>query len=127
MKRRLTIGFALVVLALAALIVFWEGSFDPGRVKPVTPNQTLIFWAISLLIFLLMVILGWILCREFIKLYVDRQSHREGSRIKSKLVVGALALSCTPVFFLCLFSYEAMNHNLANWFRQPAQNELTAF
>jgi len=73
-----------------------------------------------------MVTLGWILIREFVKLYVERQSRREGSRIKTKLVVGALALSFVPVFFLVLFSYEVMNRNIATWFRQPAANELTA-
>src|ERR1019366_2555066 len=74
-----------------------------------------------------MVTLGWILTREFVKLYVERQSRREGSRIKTKLVVGALALSFVPVFFLVLFSYEVMNRNIAYWFLEPAGNELKAF
>ena len=36
--------------------------------------------------------LGFMLFREGVKLYISRQSNREGSRIKSKLVMGALAL-----------------------------------
>ena len=74
-----------------------------------------------------MVILGWILCREFVKLYVERQSRRQGSRIKTKLVVGALTLSFVPVFFLVLFMYYAMNRDLRTWFREPQQNELSMF
>jgi len=38
-------------------------------------------WALSSLIFVLMVTLGFILSRMFVKLYIDRQANREGSRI----------------------------------------------
>jgi len=124
MKKRLVYGFLLVLLALCVLFVVWEGSFNPGRFHPDNPSQTIIFWAVSSLTFLLMVILGWVLCREFVKLYVERQSRREGSRIKSKLVIGALTLSFVPVFFLVLFMYEAMNRNLGYWFHTPASKEL---
>jgi PAS domain S-box-containing protein len=127
MRKRLIYVSLSILLAISVILVVWEGSFNPGNFRPANPNQTLIFWAVSSLIFLLMVTLGWILIREFVKLYVERQSRREGSRIKTKLVVGALALSFVPVFFLVLFSYYVMNRNIATWFRAPAGNELTAF
>jgi PAS domain S-box-containing protein len=126
-RKRLIYGSLSILLAISVILVVWEGSFNPGNFRPANPNQTLIFWAVSSLIFLLMVTLGWILIREFVKLYVERQSRREGSRIKTKLVLGALALSFVPVFFLVLFSYYVMNRNIATWFRAPAGNELTAF
>ncbi|MGA2040178.1 MAG: ATP-binding protein [Bryobacteraceae bacterium] len=127
MRKRLIYGSLSILLAISVILVVWEGSFNPGNFRPANPNQTLIYWAVSSLIFLLMVTLGWILIREFVKLYVERQSRREGSRIKTKLVVGALALSFVPVFFLVLFSYYVMNRNIAYWFQEPAGNELTAF
>ncbi len=127
MRKRLIYGSLSILLAVSVILVVWEGSFNPGNFRPANPNQTLIFWAVSSLIFLLMVTLGWILTREFVKLYVERQSRREGSRIKTKLVVGALALSFVPVFFLVLFSYEVMNRNIATWFQEPRGNELKAF
>ena len=40
------------------------------------------------------------LFRTGVKLYLERQADREGSRIKTKLVAGALALSLLPVVFL---------------------------
>ncbi len=127
MRKRLVYGSLSILLAISVILVVWEGSFNPGNFRPANPDQTLIFWAVSSLIFLLMVTLGWILIREFVKLYVERQSRREGSRIKTKLVVGALALSFVPVFFLVLFSYEVMNRNIATWFQEPRGNELKAF
>src|SRR4051794_17821610 len=105
MKKRLLLGLGVVVLAVSVFLVVWQGSFKMGQFGPTNPNQTLIFWAMSVLIFVLMVTLGFILFRELAKIYIARQSNREGSRIRTKLVVGALALSSVPVFCLVLFSF----------------------
>jgi PAS domain S-box-containing protein len=59
-----------------------------------------------------------------VKLYIERRSNREGSRIKTKLVIGALALSITPVAFLVLFSVSVLNHNINKWFSKPTDNML---
>ena len=127
MRKPLLYGFATVALVLSVALVVWQGSFNPWQFGPSDPYQTFIFWAISSLIFVLMVTLGFMLFREGVKLYVERQSNREGSRIKTKLVVGALTLSFLPVFFLVLFSYEVLNHSLEAWFRKPADNEVRLF
>ena len=65
---------------------------------PTDPAQTVIYWSVSTLIFVLMVTLAFILVRTGVKLWIERRDGREGSRIKTKLVLGALALSFMPVF-----------------------------
>jgi PAS domain S-box-containing protein len=127
MRRRLVYGSAIVLLAISVLFVVWQGSFHLKQFGPADPQQTLILWAISTLIFVLMVTLGWVLSRTAIKLYVERHANREGSRIKTKLVAGALALSIVPVFFLVLFSYSVLNVNINAWFTQPADDQLQIF
>ena len=62
------------------------------------------------------------LARNFVKLYVERHSNREGSRIRTKLVLGALALTFTPVVFLVIFSVNVVNRNLDKWFSRPAED-----
>ena len=62
------------------------------------------------------------LTRNFIKLYVERHSNREGSRIRTKLVLGALALTFTPVVFLVIFSINVLNRNIDKWFTRPAED-----
>jgi len=123
MKKRLLYGSALVLLIISVTLVIWQGSFDFGDYAPSDPGQTFILWAISTLIFLLMVTLGFMLVRIGVKLYIERRSNREGSRIKTKLVIGALALSFTPVFFMVLFSYYVLNRNLDKWFMRPVEKE----
>ena len=129
MKKRLLYGFASVLLVLSVLVVVWQGSFNKElqRFGPVNPQQTFIFWAISSQVGILMLVLGWILVREAIKLYVARQSNRLGSRIRTKMVMGALALSFVPVFFLVFFGYEVLNLNFKVWFSNPVENQINLF
>ncbi len=122
MRKRVLYGSGSVILLILTALVVWQGSFTIGP-APSGPGQTLVFWAVSTLIFLLMVTLGFILVRTFVKLWVEHRSHREGSRLKTKLVVGALALSFMPVFFMVLYSFEVMNRNLAKWFTKPVEAE----
>lgn len=121
MRKRVLVGLGAIVLALLVAMIVWQGSFSLGDYAPASPEQTVIFWAISTLIALLTVIVGFMLFRTGVKLYIERQSNREGSRIRSKLVVGALALSFVPVIFLVLFGYGVMNRNLTKWFSRPAE------
>ena len=125
MKKRLLYGSGLLLLTLSATLVIWQGSFDFGGYAP-DPAQTFTFWAVSTLIFLLMVTLGFMLVRIGVRLYIERRSNREGSRIKTKLVIGALALSFMPVLFMVLFNYYVLNRNLEKWFMRPVEKERVA-
>jgi len=96
MRKRHLFGAGLVLLVILLVLVEWQVSFDFGEYAPTNAAQTFAFWAVSTLIFLLTVTLGFMLFREGVKLYLERQRNREGSRIKTKLVLGALALSFVP-------------------------------
>ena len=126
MKKRFIYGFLIVALALAVMALTSVSAFNPGSVRPVSVTQTYIFWAVLSLIFILIVTLGFIIFREGIKLYVERQKQREGSHIKTKLVLGALLLSTVPVFFMFAFTFSLTNRNLMGWFRDPKSHEIDA-
>ncbi len=121
MKKRVVYGSGILVLAILVALLVWQGSFEFGAYGPVTPAQTTLYWAVSTLVFLLTVLLGFMLFRTAVKLYIERRTNREGSRIKTKLVIGALALSFLPVFFLVLWSVFVLNRNLDKWFSRPAE------
>jgi two-component system, NtrC family, nitrogen regulation sensor histidine kinase NtrY len=121
MRKRLMFGSAVVLLGILVTLVVWQGSFNLGP-APSTIQQTYLFWAVSTLIFILTVGLGFMLFRTVVKLYIERQSNRPGSHIKSKLIGGALALSVLPIFFLVLWSVSVLNLNLDKWFSRPARD-----
>ena len=117
-KRRLPyVSAALGLLILLALMV-WQGSFS-FWFHPADPTETMLFSAVSMLIFVLGVILAFMLFRAGVKLYIDRQRNREGSRIRSKLLLGALALTIAPTLFSALFNYAVLNRTLEKWFTLP--------
>ncbi len=122
MRRRAVQLLGAIVLAASVALVIWQGSFTFGEFAPTSIEQTYLFWGVSTLIFLLMVTLGFMLFRTGVKLYIERQANREGTGIKTKMVIGALALSFIPVFFLVLFSVSVLNRNLEKWFSRPAMN-----
>jgi len=120
MRKRLMFGSAVVLLGILVTLVVWQGSFSLSP-APSTIQQTYLFWAVSTLIFILTVTLGFNLFRTVVKLYIERQSNRPGSHIKSKLIGGALALSVLPIIFLVLWSVSVLNLNLDKWFSRPAR------
>jgi len=126
MKKRVLRWAAVVALFLSVLFVAWQGSFNLGPFAPVNPRQTLVFWAASVLIIVLMMALAFMLFREFFKLWFARQSD-EGSRIRTKLVMGALALSAVPVVCLVLFSFEVLGHSVMVWLTKPVDQERHLF
>ncbi len=113
-KRYLALGLLLV---LAALIV-WQVSFNVW-VRPAGSEQTILLFALSTVVGLAFLVFAFILSRNVIKLFVERRANLLGSKFKTKLVIGALALSLLPVSLLFYFSYVLMNRAMNRWFNQP--------
>lgn len=118
-KVRFSAGLGALSVLLA--LVIWQGSFTLGDYGPASPEQTYVFWALSSLIFLLTVLLAFILFRDVVKLYFARRAGVEGTRIRTKILVGALGLTLLPAVFLFLWSFEVLNRNLDKWFSRPAE------
>ena len=121
MRKRIVFIFGVAILAMLLALVIWQGSFSFGELAPASPAQTALYWAVSTVVFLLTVTLAFMLFRTGVKLYVERRTNREGSRIRTKLVVGALALTFLPVIFLVIWSVYVLNRNLDKWFSRPAE------
>jgi two-component system nitrogen regulation sensor histidine kinase NtrY len=122
MRKRVAFGSGLLLLAILVTLVVWQGSFNLDQFAPSSIQQTYLFWAVSTLVFILTVMLGFILFRTAVRMYIERQSNRPGSHIKSKMIGGALALSVLPVIFLVLWSVSVLNRNLDSWFSRPARS-----
>ncbi|MGI8962753.1 MAG: sensor histidine kinase [Bryobacteraceae bacterium] len=120
-RRRLAFASAALSFIILLALVIWQGSFRVAY-SPSGLIETIVLWAVSTLIFVLTVTVAFMLFRAGVKLYIDRQSNKEGSRIRSKLLFGALALTLAPALFYVLFSVYVLNRTLDRWFSRPAEN-----
>ena len=57
--------------------------------------------------------------RNILKLLADQRSRVLGSRLRSRMLIGAVLLSFAPALFMFLFSYLLMNRSIERWFSQP--------
>jgi nitrogen fixation/metabolism regulation signal transduction histidine kinase len=106
-------------------LVLSQASFNLPFLHPNDNDQSftgpLVFAALSALIFLLLVTLTFVLLRTLLKLFAERRVGVLGSKFRTKMVVGALVLSFTPVIFLFLFAYGLMNRSIDKWFSRPVE------
>ena len=110
-------GMFLLLLALAALNAF---NPLPPFLRPHGTGQILLFTALSVIAFLLLLTLLILLFRNIVKLLADQRSRVLGSRIRSRMLVGALLLSFAPAVFMFLFSFGLLNRAMERWFSQPS-------
>src|SRR5215813_1802010 len=102
-------------------MVFSQAAFNLTFLRPNNPQQTFVFVALSGLIFLLLVALGFVLVRNLLKLYSEYRIGVLGSMFRTKMLVGALLLSFAPALFLFLFAYGLMNRSIDKWFSRPVE------
>jgi nitrogen fixation/metabolism regulation signal transduction histidine kinase len=105
----------LLLLVLAAL-----NAFNLPFLRPHGTGQIFLFTALSVIAFLLLLTLLILLFRNIVKLLADQRSRVLGSRIRSRMLVGALLLSFAPAVFMFLFSFGLLNRSMERWFSQPA-------
>lgn len=117
--RRVHVGWMAAGLAALLLIFISLNAFNLPFLLPRSPGQLFFFTGLSVLVFLLLVGLLVLLFRNILKLYADERSRVLGSRIRTRMLVGALLLSFAPALFLFLFSYSLMNRTVDRWFSQP--------
>jgi len=117
---------AIVALSICIFflfgIIFAQATFNLTFLQPDTSEETLIFAAVSALIFLLFVALTFVLLRTLLRLYAERKAGALGSKFRSQMVLGALLLSLGPVVFLFLFAYGLMNRSVEKWFSRPVED-----
>jgi two-component system nitrogen regulation sensor histidine kinase NtrY len=116
-KSQLLLGLGGLAVALLLAAVFTLGSLT----VPFEPRQVLVLYALSTFIFAALLVFGLILTRSLVRLWAERRAYQPGSRFKTKMVLGAVAVSFLPVVFLFFVSYALLNRTLVLWFPRPLE------
>ena len=113
----ITLGVCLVMLLLVPVTL---NAFNLKILNPDSPTQTLVFIALSTVSFLLFVAVLVLLVRNVLKLYADQRSGVLGTRLRTRMLWGAVLVSLVPLVFMFLFSYLLMNRSVERWFSQSS-------
>src|ERR1022692_4825657 len=118
-SRRKIVSIVLGSIALVLLIAFTAlNAFSLKFLTPSTTGETILFIGINFVAFLLIVVVLVLLVRNVLKLYADQRSRIMGSRLRTRMLWGAVLVSLIPIVFMFLFSYLLMNRAVDRWFSQ---------
>src|SRR5271170_2369678 len=111
------LGACLLILFVALATL---NAFNTQLPKPASTQQTVIFTGLSIVAFLLFVAVLLLLVRNVLKLYADQRSRVMGTRLRTRMLWGAVLVSLVPIASMFAFSYQLMNRSVDRWFSQPA-------
>src|SRR3984893_18309796 len=118
LRVQLSLGGVFVTLLLAA--VFTLGSLDVP-LEPQSWREVIALYAVSSFITAALLIFGLILTRSIVRLWAERSKDHLGARFKTKMVLGATAISLLPIVFMFFVSYSLLNRTLGRWFPRPLE------
>ncbi len=117
-RKMFILGLGMCLLVLFAIFAALN-AFNMGVPNPTTTQQFFVFTGLSIVAFLLFVAVLLLLVRNVLKLYADQRSRVMGTRLRTRMLWGAVLVSLIPVVFMYLFSYGLMNRAVDRWFSQP--------
>jgi two-component system, NtrC family, nitrogen regulation sensor histidine kinase NtrY len=112
------IGGTLLTLLLAAVFTFGslDVPFEPKSWRALMP-----LYAVSSFVTAALLVFGLILGRTVLRLWAEASREQLGARFKTKMVVGAMAISLLPIIFMFIVSYSLINRTLLKWFPRPLE------
>ncbi len=118
-RSKITLAGLAAALLLLLLVLGALNAFNLPRLSPGSTAALFLFAGVTSLIFLLLLMLLVLFARNILRLYADQRSRVLGSRLRTRMLVGALLLSFAPTLFMFLFSYLLMNRSIDRWFSEP--------
>ncbi|HEX8766597.1 MAG TPA: hypothetical protein VF740_15620, partial [Candidatus Acidoferrum sp.] len=119
-KQRWVLGIGGILLTLLLAAVFTFGSLDVPF-HPKSWREVMALYAVSSFVTAALLVFLLILGRTTLRLWVERRREQLGARFKTKMVVGAMALSLLPIVFMFIVSYSLINRSLLLWFPKPLE------
>src|ERR1700675_3887072 len=119
-KQRWTLGIGAALLTLLLAAVFTFGSLDVPF-EPKNWREAMALYAVSSFITAALLVFLLILTRTVLRLWAERSREQLGARFKTKMVVGATAISLLPIVFMFFVSYSLLNRTLGRWFPRPLE------
>lgn len=115
-RRRLLLWALGATVGLLLAIIVSQQLWLWTVVKPDTPSDALVLYALSTLNFVAFVVFSFIFVRNILKLRRERVERQLGSKIKTRLLVYFISISFLPITAMAVFSYLFLNRSIEKWF-----------
>src|SRR5918994_4655309 len=105
-------GTVLLLLAIIVSQQLWLWTV----VRPDTPADALMLYALSTLNFVAFVVFLFIFVRNLLKLRREKKERQLVPKVKPRLLVYFISISFLPITAMAVFSYLFLNRSLEKWF-----------
>ena len=112
-------GTVVLLLAIIVSQQLWLWTV----VRPDTPADAVVLYALSTLNFVAFVVFLFIFVRNLLKLRRERRERQLGSKVKTRLLIYFISISFLPITAMAFFSYLFLNRSLEKWFN-PFPDEI---
>ena len=116
------LGIGLFLAALAGLLQVADRSTElaPDYLSEV------VLYALSAACITMLVILGFLLARNIVKLWVERRQAAPFARFRAKLVAALLVMTLIPAVLVLIVGSELIRNSAERWFSAPVDDVLTS-
>jgi two-component system, NtrC family, nitrogen regulation sensor histidine kinase NtrY len=124
-------GIRLIIAGIAIFFVFFvmvRIFLDESKNFSIPLiNNTTMFVALWVIIILFTLTFLFILLRNLIKLYSDRQKPFKGGRFKNRLVFFFISFSIIPTLLLFFFATDLITNGIDKWFKADIESIMNKF
>jgi len=116
------LGIGLFLSALVGLL------FVADRSTKLAPDylSEVVLYALSAACMTMLIMLGFILARNIIKLWVERRRSAPFARFRAKLVAALLGMTLIPAVLVLIVGSELIRNSAERWFSAPVDEVLTS-
>ena len=116
------LGIAVFIAALFGLLRVADRSTDLAA----DYLSEVVLYALSAACVTMLVVLGFILARNVIKLWVERRRAVPFARFRAKLVAALLGMTLIPALLVLFVGSELIRNSAERWFSAPIDDVLTS-
>ncbi len=116
------LGIALFITALFGLLRVADRSTELAA----DYLSEVVLYALSAACLTMLVVLGFILARNVIKLWVERRRAVPFARFRAKLVAALLGMTLIPALLVLFVGSELIRNSAEQWFSAPIDDVLTS-
>lgn len=120
-RETIAIGVTAVLFALLAVMGLWTPELSQSQ----SQASNVLFFLITNLNLVLLVLLMFLVVRNLVKLVLERRRGIVGSRLRSRLVLAFVGLSLIPTVMLFLVAEGFISRTIDNWFSGSVEQSLS--